>query len=370
MPEKKQHVDIQRKIKLRQMLIEKAGRLPGACYIPFIGEGDIAAALYSDKKIYGADTNKAMVKTAQDRLPNAEIIVADCDVYPFKKDIATFSLADFDSYSYPYDSFRSFFEGAKTGSQCVLIFTDGQRQAIIHTGHYRTPDGEKHSLKKITEKREAYNFYFNKTVIPWFKAYIEPWKVIYITKYLRGPNQMYWGAIIAKPGSHNNHINHQGGKSDGKITTKITKSGSNTSIKAYKFDDIKKTSYLEHISNGHTRGYAATLVGISRATVCDHMKADKSFADAVSDAEMDAIGKVVNALHEAAVSGNVTAIQVFLYNRDPVNWKDKRNIQLGGLDGGPVKVLHDAKGKLLEILNRLALREGEKGGGRRTKPKR
>ena len=358
MPEKKQHVDIQRKIKLRQTLLDKAGHLQGAYYIPFIGEGDIAAALYSDKKIYGADTNKAMVKIAQGRLPNAEIIVADCDQFPFKKGIATFSLADFDSYSYPYQSFRSFFERAKIASQCVLVFTDGQRQAIIGSGNYRTPDGEKHSLKKITEKREAYNFYFTKTVLPWFKAYIAPWKILYITKYLRNGSMCYWGAIIAKPGSHNNH------------TTHINHKGENGDIKPYKFDTIKKTSYLEHISNGHTRGYAATLVGVSRMTVTTHMKADKEFAEAVSDAELDAIGKVVNALHEAATSGNVTAIQVFLYNRDPVNWKDKRNIQLGGLDGGPVKVEVDAKGKLISILNRLAARAGEAKGDRKPKRKR
>jgi len=267
-------------------------------------------------------------------------------------------LADFDSYSYPYHSFRNFFEGAKIGSQCVLIFTDGQRQAIIRSGNYRTPDGEKHSLKKITEKREAYNFYFTKVVIPWFKAYIEPWKILYITKYLRNGSMCYWGAIIAKPGSHNNNT-----------TNNTPNTTTNGDRKPYKFDDIKKKAYLDHISNGHTRGHAATLIGMHRSTIVDHMKADKEFAEAVSDAELDAIGKVVNALHEAAVRGNVTAIQVFLYNRDPVNWKDKRNIQLGGLDGGPVKVEHDAKGKLLEILNRLALREGEKRGGRKAKSK-
>ena len=106
----KQHVDIQRKIKLRQQLLEKAGTLPGACYIPFIGEGDIAVALYSDKKIYGADIDPAMVKKAQKLLPNSEIIEADCDQFPFNKKTATFNLADFNAYSYPYYSFRSFFK--------------------------------------------------------------------------------------------------------------------------------------------------------------------------------------------------------------------------------------------------------------------
>ena len=349
MPEQKQHTDIGRKLKLRSQLLEKAGKSAGACYVPYIGEGDIAVALYSGKKIYGTDIDPAMVETAKARLPDAHIITADCDKYPFNKVKETFALADFDAYAYayPYDSFRSFFKGAKIGSQCVLFFTDGQRQAIIRSGTYHAPDGEKKHAKTKTEKREAYNFYFNKIVIPWFKDYIKPWTIVYITKYLRSASMCYWGAIIAKSGNHKNHPNqalHNGDKGE---------------IKAYKFDHIKKAKYLEHISNGHTRGYAATLVGVHRSTIADHMKANKGFADAISEAESDAIAKIENALFEAANSGNVTAIQVFLYNRNPKRWSDRRNIQLAGEGGGPLKVDIDAKGKLLGILSRLAQRRSE-----------
>ena len=42
----KQHVESQRKIKLRKGLIEKAGKLEGAYYAPFIGDEDIALELY------------------------------------------------------------------------------------------------------------------------------------------------------------------------------------------------------------------------------------------------------------------------------------------------------------------------------------
>lgn len=94
-----------------------------------------------------------------------------------------------------------------------------------------------------------------------------------------------------------------------------------------KFDSIKKKRYLAYISKGHTRGYAATLVGIHRGTVVNHMNKHQSFANAVSEAEGDASGKVVNALYKEAISGNMTAIQVYLYNRDPEQWRDKRNTQ-------------------------------------------
>ena len=343
-PEQKQHVDIYRKLKLRKALIEKAGKLQGAFYIPFIGEGDIAAELYTGHRIFGADIKAEYVESTSKRLKDATIKIADCDKFPFNKKTATFALADFDAYSFPYDSFRTFFEGAKIASQCVVIFTDGQRQAIIKTGHYRTPDGEKHHAKKVTEKREVFNFYFNKTIMPWFKEYIKPWKIVWVTKYLRGPNQMYWGAIIAKPGKTGTHTTHTGDE------------GAKGEARLVKFDDIKKKGYLENISNGHTRGYSATLIGIHRSTIVNHMKKDKAFAEAVSEAERDAIGKIENALFEAANSGNVTAIQVFLYNRDPKRWSDKRNIQLSGKDGEPIKVELDGRARLLSALARLATR--------------
>ena len=130
--------------------------------------------------------------------------------------------------------------------------------------------------------------------------------------------------------------------------------------KPYKFDTIKKDEYLELLRQGHTRGLAVSLVGIHRATVSTHMKKDTVFAEAVSEAESDAIGKVENALFEAAISGNVTAIQVYLYNRDPKRWTDKRNIRLAGEGGGPIEVKEvDGRAKLLSALNRFAARARE-----------
>lgn len=346
--EKKQHVEFQRKIKLRKGLIGRAGKLTGAYYVPFIGDGDIAFELYQGNKIHGADIDPEGVEVAKSRLPDAAIVIADCDEFPFTDLEVTYSLADFDSYSYPYDSFRSFWEEAKFGSQCVLFFTDGQKQAIIRAGSYRTPDGEKVKAKTVSERRKIYNFYFNKVIVPWFKEYIKPWKVVAITKYLRAGSMCYWGAVIARKGNHNNHQSDKGDKP--------------SESKPYKFDAIKKTKYLEYISNGHTRGHAATLVGTHRATVSIHMKKDIEFREAVSQAEIDAIGKVENALFEAATSGNVTAIQVYLYNRDPKRWSDRRNIRLAGEGRGPIEVKEiDAKSKIISIITGLSarIREGE-----------
>lgn len=342
MTEQKQHVDYHRKIRLRRQLLEKAGELTGAFYIPFIGEGDIAVDLYNKNKIYGADIEPLFVSTARSRLPDAEIIIADCDKYPFIDTSATIALADFDAYSYPYDSFRSFFKEAKIGSQCVLFFTDGQRQAIIRTGHYRTPDGEKKHAKTKTEKRAAYNFYFNKIVVPWFKEYIKPWTIVYITKYLRKNSMCYWGAVIESK---------QESQSQTAQNAQTIKK-----IKGSKFDETKKELYIKLILEGKGKVMVARELGVNISTVDRHMTSDPDFKKAVSLAQTEVNQKIENALYEAAMSGNTTAIQVWLYNRDPKRWADRRNIQLAGKDGGPIEVEIDAKGKLVGILNRLAAR--------------
>lgn len=319
---KKQHVEFQRKVRLRKELIEKAGELAGAYYVPFIGDGDIACELYQGNKIYGADIDPERVEVAKSRLKDAEIITADCDKFPFKGQEAVYSLADFDSYSYPYDSFRSFWKGAKLNSPCALFFTDGQKQAIMRTGSYRTPDGKRAKAKTVTERRKVYNFYFNKAIVPWFEAYIKPWKVAYITKYLRSSSMCYWGAIITRE------------EESVQVKGKPGKAGE---VHRNKFDNIKKDEYLALLREGHTRGLAASLVGVHRATVSIHMKKDRRFAKAVSEAESDAVGKIENALFEAAKSGNVTAIQVYLYNRDSERWSDRRSIRLGGESDKPIK---------------------------------
>jgi len=125
--------------------------------------------------------------------------------------------------------------------------------------------------------------------------------------------------------------------------------------KPYKFNDIKKKEYLKLISEGHTRGYAATLILISRQTVWEHIKSNDEFAKAVSDAESDAVAKIENALFKAAQEGNITAQQVYLYNRSPRRWADRRNIRLAGEGGGPIEVREvKVKGKILGLLASLA----------------
>lgn len=91
-------------------------------------------------------------------------------------------------------------------------------------------------------------------------------------------------------------------------------------------DEIK-ASILRLIEHGFPRGLAARRAGIDPRTAERWRAADPEFAAAVELAETVATDEVENALFRAAVVElNVTAQQVWLYNRNAERWKDKRSL--------------------------------------------
>ena len=68
------------------------------------------------------------------------------------------------------------------------------------------------------------------------------------------------------------------------------------------------------------------------------MNNNKKFAAEVAQAETDANELVEQAMFSSALKGNVTAQQVWLYNRDPEHWQDKRNIAIGGDKDNPLNI--------------------------------
>jgi len=104
----------------------------------------------------------------------------------------------------------------------------------------------------------------------------------------------------------------------------------------YKFTDLRKGQYLARLAKGERRTLAAKAMRINYSTVLDHIATDEDFAAAVIEAESQADLIIENALFETAKDGNVTAQQVWLYNRKPESWRDKRNIEHTGRDGAPI----------------------------------
>ena len=113
-----------------------------------------------------------------------------------------------------------------------------------------------------------------------------------------------------------------------------------------KFDDIKRERFLELLKEGGRRLSTCQAIGIDYKTFQRAMELDPAFGEAVSMAEATANEVIENALYESAKGywkgegeqrryypGNVTAQQVWLYNRNPEKWKDARNrIELANAD--------------------------------------
>lgn len=199
----KQHVDYQRKVGLRQRLIKAAGTLPDcAVYVPFCGDGDLAVDCYLPlgREIYACDRDGERVKTCRSRLPGHEVVEGDAESFPFVGQKRQYAVADFDSYSYPYAAFRSWWEAGLATSPCVVFFTDGQRQPMMRTGSYTSFSGEKVTPDGLANQRTAYNAYFTSVVLPAFQEHVKPWSVERTDKYLRGMGMLYWGAVIERPG--------------------------------------------------------------------------------------------------------------------------------------------------------------------------
>ena len=192
---KKQHAQYFRKVALRKKLLPR--KHEGAAYVPFIGDGDLAAELYSGYKIFGADLDPARVLTASERLPGSKVIVYDCDRWGFGKLDEIFTLGDFDPYYNPYASFRSWWENTKKADQVTVFFTDATRPAVVRYGKFITPQGPTIHIESIKERRKIYNFYLKRYILPWFVEYIKPYKLMKKSFYTRG-HMLYWGAIIRK----------------------------------------------------------------------------------------------------------------------------------------------------------------------------
>lgn len=168
----------------------------GAAYVPFCGDGDLAAELYKDRVIYAADLDPKRVEVCRARLPAATIIMANCDQWPFAGQVLEpIAVADFDAYAEPYRSFRAYWQNAPKMRRQVLLFTDGHRQGINRAGIWFRPDGGCEEVPGLTARRRLYNFYWRQVVEPWLKTAVAGWRIMESRKYLRR-DMLYWGVAL------------------------------------------------------------------------------------------------------------------------------------------------------------------------------
>ena len=91
-------------------------------------------------------------------------------------------------------------------------------------------------------------------------------------------------------------------------------------------------------AQGLTVKQIASCLNCSRTTLYERMGSKQDVADAIKRGRAKGIGTVTNSLFKSANSGNITAQIFYLKNRQPEEWKDRRETILGGDPDNPVRI--------------------------------
>ena len=172
----------------------------GAAYVPFIGDGDLAAATYPERTIYGVDLDPDRVATAGPRFANGVIKPGNCEEgWPFPDVQDVFAVCDADAYSYPYGALRAFWKHALKADVVALFGTDGQMSMFGQSGTYRSPDGKSVRTKKGGERSKVSSGYWTRIVKPWIIQLVEAdgYHVVMVKQFKRA-QMLYWGMVVSK----------------------------------------------------------------------------------------------------------------------------------------------------------------------------
>lgn len=104
-----------------------------------------------------------------------------------------------------------------------------------------------------------------------------------------------------------------------------------------KLNENARQRILGALAAGADVGIASSIVNVSSQAVYGLRKRDPKFAEAMDAARALADEKVVRALFQLATKGNnVTAMIFWLKNRRPHEWRDRRDFEVSGPEGGAI----------------------------------
>lgn len=106
-----------------------------------------------------------------------------------------------------------------------------------------------------------------------------------------------------------------------------------------KWEEVKEKLILVEgwARNGATDEMIMQNLGISRTTFYEYRKKYTAFANALKNGKEVVDFAVENALLKKALAGDVTAMIFWLKNRKPQEWRDRREHEVTGKDGGPIE---------------------------------
>ena len=280
----------------------------GVALCPFFGYGDIPKDLYDNRTIVGIENDHAKIKIAKSRVPDAEIIEADAETVKLVIDTPV-AIIDADAWSNPYPALMNLYHQVEMTDPFVIFGTDTLRMAIKRQKKaMKLPSGTVDEMNG--DWRECYNFWWDRYILPFLKTCFEGIRFEKADRYLYR-NTIYWAAVY----SSEPMTEHREGSLREKIQ-KMTKA---------RMDRV-----VQLLREGYTQSAAVQKIGVAYPTYWRAKYIDAEFNERVQDAiaasDEGKTSEVEDALFQAAKSGNVTAIQVWLYNRCPERWMSKRNL--------------------------------------------
>lgn len=110
-----------------------------------------------------------------------------------------------------------------------------------------------------------------------------------------------------------------------------------------------RLSFLTKVTEGTPEFLAGIEVGWSPAEIRRTVM-EPGFREAIDAAKECADGEIERTLHRLGVRGNMTAIQMWLFNRQPGRWKDVKRIEINQSTTVEISVLAAVKQGALELL--------------------
>jgi hypothetical protein len=117
-----------------------------------------------------------------------------------------------------------------------------------------------------------------------------------------------------------------------------------------KFNADRQEAFLMALRKGLRLTAAAEAVGMTYQGVLRYIKLYPDFRREMDEAEAQACDVIENALYEKARAGNVTAMEIWLFNRRKDRWSDRRNITVQTTTGTEVKTVAELKSELATML--------------------
>jgi hypothetical protein len=116
------------------------------------------------------------------------------------------------------------------------------------------------------------------------------------------------------------------------------------------FDEmVEAERFLELVAVGVHPVNAGIEVGWSPAKTKAHMK-EPEFADMVSGAIDRANASMEEALYQKGLSGNVSAMMLWLFNRAPDRWRDVKRIEVRSEHKVSVTAVESVKAGVLQLI--------------------